>query len=1004
MKTIVATFLMAVVLVVPTGAYGQQPESRFTGSDLERKVLEEFGQEGLDIYKALDGTRSLKEVLQESGMDQGRMVEMFRWYRKLAGLFNERALEFHNAKNIGKAIHYARLALEITEKVNGNEHGAVARSLNLLAEFYRQAKQNDEAERLYHRVMKLYEKKYGRKHEAVANSLAKIAHFYTSIGRLKGAESYYLDALEIFKALHGAEHESVVTMIFNIAILYDSMGRYSDAEPLYKEAIWLSRKVYGEGHPSVANGMNNLGLLYYSSGRYKEAEKLYKQALEVYKRVYGMEHPAVATAFNNLGLLYSATNRFGEAETHYKQALELDERLFGKDHLNLMSDINNLATLYKDVGRYQTAEDLYRRAIKIGVRSLGENHLTMATNYNNLALIYFLEGELSKAEPLYVKALEIGREKLGEEHPDVAEWTKNLALVYASEHKPVLSHRLFKKTMEIEYNKREDIFTLLPEEQRLAYMQRTEGSINAFITLTARYMKDDDQAVSDTLDAWLRWKGAVMETQQRYMDAVLKSGDSRTRRKFNELTKVRKKLARLKLSGPKNIGRTKYDNMLKGLENKKRKLETELSRLSKEFALEKTAGKASTKTISSLLPADSVYLDYASIIAYDFKERKPGSLRYFLFVLVPSEKPVVKLIELSPSGGINRHIKAYLEEIRSPYIFGDLPKRDVLDEEASALYDALISPIWQYIKGKKHVFVSPGGNLNLIPFEVIVTPEGKYLMEDFIISNVTAGRDIMRFADTTSTEKTAVLMADPDYDHRLKGKVSGPKGKGKVSSEVMAMSFPRIPDTMKEADEIEKILRNKFKFGVRYFKGKDAEEAKLFAVNSPRILHLATHGYFLDDIAGSGGEGGQATRGAASAATTDNTMLRSGIVLAGANTSISEGDDYGIVSADKALTLKLKGTELVVLSACDTGVGEVERGEGVFGLKRAFIIAGAKSLVMSLWSVPSKETTELMIKFYGLMAEGKGKAESLRSAKLELMRKYETPFFWGAFVLVGNPR
>lgn len=222
---------------------------------------------------------------------------------------------------------------------------------------------------------------------------------------------------------------------------------------------------------------------------------------------------------------------------------------------------------------------------------------------------------------------------------------------------------------------------------------------------------------------------------------------------------------------------------------------------------------------------------------------------------------------------------------------------------------------------------------------------------------------------------------------------------GSASRDMRAMRFDRLPDTKTEADKIGALLRGK-NMEVKSFTGARALEAVLYSAESPKILHLATHGYFL-----------KTEESKQEAELTDssidpgieNPMLRSGMAFAGANVSLNEGRDEGLASAEKLSGLKLRGTELVVLSACETGVGEVNNGEGVFGLKRAFILSGAKTVVMSLWSVPSAETAEMMGEFYGLWQSGMSKANALREAKLRLMKKKGNPFYWAAFTMSGNP-
>ena len=475
----------------------------------------------------------------------------------------------------------------------------------------------------------------------------------------------------------------------------------------------------------------------------------------------------------------------------------------------------------------------------------------------------------------------------------------------------------------------------------------------------------------------------------------------------------------MQLSKPDDKGSFEdYRNRIAELQKQKETLEAELSRLSKDFALEKTIGRADVKNISEILPKDSAYIDFARIKFYDFKTNKWDKPKYLAFVLIPQKEPEVKLIEISDAEDIEKHIKTYIQEMNRIKTIGQIPDKAALDKAARAIYDIAIKPLEKYIKGRKQLFISPDGNLNLIPFEALVTPSNKYLMEEYTISYISAGRDIVRFTDTNIAKGDALIIADPDYDMGLMERDKMTKEmkvaktiRGGLSKDVLNISFDRLPDTKQEADAIEKVLKNKKKLKVKNYQGKNAIEEMIFSAETPKILHLATHGYFLNDEEL---KGSSETRGITIKLKEDfmakdetinieNPMLRSGIVFSGVNASLKAGRDEGMMSAEKILGLNLKGTDLVVLSACETGVGDVKNGEGVFGLKRAFILSGAKTLVMSLWSVPSAETTELMTDFYTLMSTGKPKAEALRQAKLNMMKKKQNPFYWGAFVMTGKP-
>ena len=388
----------------------------------------------------------------------------------------------------------------------------------------------------------------------------------------------------------------------------------------------------------------------------------------------------------------------------------------------------------------------------------------------------------------------------------------------------------------------------------------------------------------------------------------------------------------------------------------------------------------------------------------------------------------MRLVEIGEAEDIEKQIGAYLQEMNK-IKSGKTPAIEILNRKASDIYNIVMKPLEPYIKDRRQLFISPDGNLNLLPFESLITSDGKspiktfgdrYLIEGYSISYISAGRDIIRWTDTTIARGDAIIIADPDYDMGLKErdkmaeKLKTAKTiRGGVSKDLSLLEFDRLPETKEEADVIEKVLKKRLK--VRNEQGRGAIEEVIFSSETPAILHLATHGYFLKDEEIKGGsdirgvtiklkEGFAVDEGInpVLAEGIENPMLRSGIVFAGANTSLKTGRDEGMVSTEKILGLNLKGTDLVVLSACETGVGDVKNGEGVFGLKRAFILSGAKTLVMSLWSVPSAETTEIMTEFYTLISEGKSKGDALRQAKLNMMKKKRNPFYWGAFVMTGK--
>ncbi|MBN2688699.1 MAG: tetratricopeptide repeat protein [Deltaproteobacteria bacterium] len=973
----------------------------------------------------------------------------------------------------GEAEAHYRRALAILEKKYGAQHVYPAYILYNLAFLYECTGKYKDAEALFKKVLDIREKALGKEHPDVVAALNSLAALYRGMGRYNDAESTYKRVLEIREKKLGVRSPDTASNLYNLASVYDDAGRYAEAEDLYERVLGKRRAAFGQQAPQVVAAMNDLALVQYRRGHYAAAEKTLRQVIAIYEKQSAIEDLNKAETDDTLGLLYSATGRYTGAEALYKKALETREKRLGVNHLSVASTVGNIAALYQKTGREKEAEPLYLRAINIylnaldrkyrnparlvkflmadlnnyallickaggyaeikeyhksfldlSVKILGSDHPQVAAGLASMAEIYRMTGDFAQAAALYERTLAIRERVLGKEHPEVASTMLGLAGLYAALRKHRESHVLFKRGMSVNEAIKEESFLLLSERQKLGYMKQRERDIYRFISHTAVYMRLDAGAVTDAFNTWIKWKGAVMETQGRYLDAVLYAdilyykGGKHIRKKFDELTNVRREIAKLQFSKPAGMSGDELGRKLEFLEDRKESLERALNVEGSKFTLETIIDEADVKGISEILPEDSLYLDFARIRKYDFEKDGWGGFRYVLFVFVPGKAPAVKIVDLAGADKVDDHVSAYLREMGKAKTGQQLPDIRILNREAKALYELVWKPAEPYLEGKRIVHISPDGNLNLIPFGVLVTPQSRYLIGEYLINYVATGRDIIRFTDVTTAEGTSIIMADPDYDMGSKELAkaaerigfSGTRMGGRVSRDAAGMRFGRLPDTKREADVIEDIVRDRLKIDVKNYQDGEAVEDVLYQAEHPRILHLATHGYFLneEDVAegsmvrgvsikmkeGPEGEGFMKM---------ENPMLRSGIVLAGVNTSLEKGSDVGMVSAEKIRGLKLRGTDLVVLSACETGVGDVRSGEGVFGLKRAFITSGAETVVMSLWSVPSRETTELMTDFYTLMAEGKSKAEALRQAKLKMAAKMGHPFFWGAFVMVGDP-
>jgi len=933
-------------------------------------------------------------------------------------------------------------ALKIREKVLGKEHLDVAQSLNNLAALYRAQGRYSKADPLFRRALAIVKKVHGKDHPLFALNLNNLAALYRAQGRYSEAEPLYRRALEIIEKVPGKEHPFVATSLSNMAGLYFSQGRYAKAELLYKRALAINEKILGKEHLDTAISLNCLALLYYTLGRYSDAEPLYIRALMINKKVFGKENPAVALGLNNLAALYYSQGRYSEAEPLHLNALAIREKVLGKEHPDVAESLDNLAALYYSQGRYSEAEPLYKKALAINEKVLGKEHPHIATSLNNLAALYYSQGRYSEAEPIYKRALAIRERVLGKEHPDVATNLNKLALLFVATGRREKAFPLMQRTLSIDEKVVDDVFKTSSEKQKFEFLATVQYKYEIFINLIVGELRENPDALTAGLDAVLRRKGIVLEAISRERDLILKSAKPEVRRTYKKLYDISSLLASLTLAGPGKMKMEKYRQRLNELRDEREKLEKKLTEMSAEYNSKKRTRLADCKKVAAKLPPGSVLVEYIDIRSFNFKARKWGESEYYAFVLpsskdVPSGKTLCpRLISLGKSSHIDRAVNEFRKSISRTRI---LWQDRILDEseaekrlakKGKRLFDLVIAPIKKAVGKSKTLYIAPDGDLNLIPFDALQDETGHYLIEKYRINYLSCGRDLIGFEHKTANNGETLIIADPDYDMSGSDRVSASKGilsgkklvairGGARSTDLSLKKWRRLPGTRKEAKGIKKIL---VKEKVKEYTDKSALEEIVKGAGSPRRIHIATHGFFLDDQddlellkAGTRGGGFNSRGGAFSRIPIkiENPLLRSGLVFAGANKlgeeKLPKGCEDGILTALEISGIPLHGTDLVVLSACETGVGKTRRGEGVFGLRRAFQLAGARTVVMSLWSVPDKQTQELMIDYYGRLKKGESKSDALRNARLAMMKSRGKklgaahPFFWASFISVGEP-
>jgi CHAT domain-containing protein/Flp pilus assembly protein TadD len=938
----------------------------------------------------------------------------------VATSLNNLALLYESQGRYSEAEPLFHQALEMNQRLLGKEHPDVATSLNNLALLYESQGQYSEAEPLYHQALEMRKRLLGLEHPLVAASLNNLAYLYKSQGRYSEAEPLFHQTLEMYQRLLGKEHPLVANSLNNLAGLYNRQGRYSEAEPLYHQALEMRKRLLGLEHPLVAASLNNLAVLYERQGRYSEAEPLFHQALEMNQRLLGKEHPLVAQSLNNLAGLYDRQGRYSEAEPLYRQALEMRKRLLGKEHSFVATTLNNLAGLYDTQGRYSEAELLYRQALEMRKRLLGKEHPLVAQSLNNLALLYGRQGRYSAAEPLFREALDMNQHLLGKEHPDVADSLNNLAFLSQAQGNLPHAVDLLSQGMDVEEHNLGILLTVGSERQKQDYMATLSGSTDSTISLHTQSAPNNPQAARLAFTTILRRKGRILDAFTDNLQTLRQNLKPEDQASLDKLTATYSQLAALQYKGAGNTSLEEYRKQLADLEAQVNKLENDLSYRSVEF---RSASQPVTlEAVQPLIPVNAALVELVLYEPFNPKARKSdeewGNPRYAAYVLHRSGD--LKWVDLGEAAPINQAVADFREALQN--------SSSDIQSVARALDAKLMQSIRKLLGNTRSILLSPDSQLNLIPFAALVDENNNYLIKNYSISYLTSGRDLLRLQTDAPSRQAPVLLANPDYANpgnpqavqiaSTKASTAGATTRGsdaRRSVDFAQLKFAPLEGTKLEADAIAPLLPN-----VTLLTQSQATENALKQLQAPSILHIATHGFFLQDVECTPASD---TRGDSFSTpativpeyvgdrklcrptprNTENPLLRSGLALAGFNPR-SSGTQDGVLTALEAAGLNLYGTRLVVLSACETGLGNVANGEGVYGLRRAFVTAGAQSQLMSLWKVDDYGTSELMSLYYQRLKNGEGRSEALRQVQLEMMQApaYQHPYYWASFIFSGD--
>jgi tetratricopeptide (TPR) repeat protein len=841
-------------------------------------------------------------------------------------------------------------------------------------------------------------------------------------GEISSAISIAKQTLKIAEEIFPRSNNDLASSLNNLALLYNAQGEWAEAEHFYDQALAIRRILFSnKPNEDLVCSMNNLADLYRDQGRWAEAEPLYAQALQICENLLGEEpNEYLASILNNLATLYRSQGKWAEAEPLYVRSLQICEILFAEQPNNyLAGSLNNLGTLYYSQGKWDEAEPLLIRAIQIRQDLFGDRpNNNLASSLGNLASVYESQGRLDKAKPLFTQALEIHQSLFSETgHPDLVLSLTSLASAYAQLKQPDLALNLFHKAIESENKWLTNIIVTMDAQQRIQDLGQREPRLECILSLSQQYFPNDPNFVMTAFNAVLSRKAQAVMIEATFSQVI------RNQRNFTpdlqQLQACKQEIANLSyaIANQPEL-KDRFNTLLK----QRRDLEKNLARSIPAIDLAQQV--IDRQALIELLPTDAFLVEFVRYRPFDFIEQKWQPARYLAFI-VRHDREGVTAIDCGLAKPLDTAIDKFRRAYADTKFNGESSnfssaKRDRSSTASTATLEpapAIVQPdllalLLPHFPTTGICYLAPDSHLHILPFHLLKTADGKYLGDRYHLHYLTTARDLYRRKFPISVNQP-IILADPDYNGgTIPTIATSPKTGMQSSHDINGAAFDRL--------EINRTLGDRVaaRYDVSCYSDLEATVERLERLNAPRLLAIATHGFslpaqqdFIEAVSNPDADEERVLRARHSEITQEfrdywqaradagnewsqqllvkidnigiyrstdllatpisDPMLRSGIALAGANIWRFQGTldpkfGKGVAFAHDIAQWNLWGTELVLMITCVSGLGEVRNSEGVFGLRRALAIAGAKYVITSLWNIPTKASVLLMDKFFEL--------------------------------------
>ncbi len=799
----------------------------------------------------------------------------------------------------------------------------------------------------------------------------ELSSLFIQLGRYATTDKLLTNLISEYEKLYGGNSLRLIEPLVNMGQLTLAEGDYTDAEKIALRANAIALNIYGEKSTKTAPTQKLLSDVYYTIGDYDKALTYVQRAMQSQERQFGRNHIEVAKSMSQLALIkfYKGDNR-SEVEKLMIESRDIMGARLGKDNPQYAEILKNVAVLYISEKKFDIAFSSLTQAENIWRTKTGsKNNINAASIYTLTGDVYYQLKNYGKSEEFYNQAQSIYERSFNRTHPEYVKVLSKLAKVYYMEKDYKKAKRNIEEALANYENFLKQFFPALSEREKAKYWNTIKPDFEFYNTLAFGQLEDFKDLSGKVYDYQLLTKALLLSSSIKMKERILNSDDEELKATYNTWVQRKELLTSALSMSTQQLAENDIDPNAMSAEVER--LEKELSEKSELFSQGFDDKKITYDNVQKSLGDNDVAME---MVRYrHFNHTFTDSVIYVALYL-RNDKARPKVVQL-PEG--HRMETRYFRYYRNSII------QKIPDQYSySVFWEPIQKEVGQYAK----MYLSPDGVYNQINLEAIPTPDGKYVIDNSNIIIVSNTKDLYLRKVKSKREastNTATMFGNPTFY------LTASTG-----------NIPSLPGTEREVEELQRLL-NKQGWTTTEYTEKSASEERVKELDSPKIFHIATHGFYTP-----ADEGNDIVDAENIAEQSENPLLKTGLLLMGAGdllekTKYNYNIEGGILTAYEAMSLNLDKTDLVVLSACETGLGEISNGEGVYGLQRAFLVAGAKTLIMSMFKVDDAATQQLILSFYRKWLSTGQLRNSFIEAKKELRDDYPEPIYWGAFMMIG---